>query len=116
MIDTLNGPKRIGIRRVHLEEDTGKLSHRQGYSLVDFNRSGVPLLEIVTEPELTSVEEARTLAMTLRPILHYLEVNNGDMEKGVIRFEANVSLRLDGSEELGTRTEIKNGAGDGWLG
>jgi aspartyl-tRNA(Asn)/glutamyl-tRNA(Gln) amidotransferase subunit B len=108
MIDTLNGPKRIGIRRVHLEEDTGKLSHRQGYSLVDFNRSGVPLLEIVTEPELASVEEARTLATTLRPILQYLEVNNGDMEKGVIRFEANVSLRLDGSEELGTRTEIKN--------
>lgn len=102
--------KRIRIRRVHLEEDTGKLTHLdngQG-SLVDFNRSGVPLLEIVSEPDMSSVGEARAFAMKVRQILRYLGVNSGDMEKGVIRFEANVSLRPAGSDQLGTRTEIKN--------
>jgi aspartyl-tRNA(Asn)/glutamyl-tRNA(Gln) amidotransferase subunit B len=102
--------KRIRIRRVHLEEDTGKLTHLdngQG-SLVDFNRSGVPLLEIVSEPDMRSVGEARAFAMKARQILRYLGVNSGDMEKGVIRFEANVSLRPAGSDQLGTRTEIKN--------
>jgi aspartyl-tRNA(Asn)/glutamyl-tRNA(Gln) amidotransferase subunit B len=108
MIDTDEGPKRIGIRRVHLEEDTGKLFHHKDHSLVDYNRSGVPLLEIVTEPDLISVEEAKAYATTLRSVLRYLEVNSGDMEKGVIRFEANVSLRPEGSQDLGTRTEIKN--------
>ncbi len=107
-IETEAGEKRIRIRRVHLEEDTGKLSHRQGYSLVDFNRSGVPLLEIVSEPDLSSIEEAKTYTTALRSILRYLEVTTGDMEKGVIRFEANVSVRQAGSTELGTRTEIKN--------
>lgn len=101
---------RVRIRRVHLEEDTGKLTHleNQQGSLVDFNRSGVPLLEIVSEPDIKSVDEARIYALKLRQILRYLDVNSGDMEKGVIRFEANVSLRLTGSSELGTRTEIKN--------
>jgi aspartyl-tRNA(Asn)/glutamyl-tRNA(Gln) amidotransferase subunit B len=108
MIDTADGLKRIGIRRVHLEEDTGKLSHHKDHSLVDFNRSGVPLLEIVTEPDLTSIEETKAYATTLRSVLRYLEVNSGDMEKGVIRFEANVSLRSEASQDLGTRTEIKN--------
>jgi len=107
-IQTKSGEKRIRIRRVHLEEDTGKLFHQQGHSLVDFNRSGVPLLEIVTEPDLGSVEEARAYATRLRSILRYLQVNSGDMEKGVIRFEANVSIRPRGSDRLGTRTEIKN--------
>jgi aspartyl-tRNA(Asn)/glutamyl-tRNA(Gln) amidotransferase subunit B len=100
--------KDIRIRRVHLEEDTGKLSHHPGYSLVDFNRSGVPLLEIVSEPDLHSLDEVRMFAMELRSLLRYLDVNSGDMEKGVMRFEANVSVRPVGSEILGTRTEIKN--------
>jgi len=107
-IETEAGEKRIRIRRVHLEEDTGKLFHRQGYSLVDFNRSGVPLLEIVSEPDLSSIEEAKIYTTALRSILRYLEVTTGDMEKGVIRFEANVSVRQAGSTELGIRTEIKN--------
>lgn len=102
--------KRIYIRRVHLEEDTGKLTHLEnGHgSLIDFNRSGVPLLEIVSEPDMNSIPETRNYAMKIRQILRYLGVNSGDMEKGVIRFEANVSLRPAGSTQLGTRTEIKN--------
>ncbi len=107
-IQTEAGEKRVRVRRVHLEEDTGKLFHRDGYSLVDFNRSGVPLLEIVSEPDMNSVEEVYAYATALRALLRYLEVNSGDMEKGVIRFEANVSLRPAGSDDLGTRTEIKN--------
>jgi len=107
-IETEAGEKRIRIRRVHLEEDTGKLFHRQGHSLVDFNRSGVPLLEIVSEPDLSSIEEAKIYTTALRSILRYLQVTTGDMEKGVIRFEANVSVRHAGSTELGIRTEIKN--------
>jgi aspartyl-tRNA(Asn)/glutamyl-tRNA(Gln) amidotransferase subunit B len=102
--------KRVRIRRVHLEEDTGKLTHLviDKGSLVDFNRSGVPLLEIVSEPDMSTLEEARTYTMKVRQLLRYLGVNSGDMEKGVIRFEANVSLHPAGSQELGTRTEIKN--------
>lgn len=100
--------KTVRIRRVHLEEDTGKLTHHPGYSLVDYNRSGVPLLEIVSEPDLHSLDEVRSYAMGLRSLLRYLDVNSGDMEKGVMRFEANVSIRPVGSDSLGTRTEIKN--------
>jgi aspartyl-tRNA(Asn)/glutamyl-tRNA(Gln) amidotransferase subunit B len=107
-IQTDEGKKPIRIRRVHLEEDTGKLFHHGTHSLVDYNRSGVPLLEIVTEPDMSSVEEVKSFATHLRSILRYLEVNSGDMEKGVIRFEANVSVRPKGSAELYTRTEIKN--------
>ncbi|MBN1438315.1 MAG: Asp-tRNA(Asn)/Glu-tRNA(Gln) amidotransferase subunit GatB [Anaerolineales bacterium] len=100
----------VRIRRVHLEEDTGKLIHEEkpARSLVDLNRAGVPLLEIVSEPDLHSIEEVKAYATALRRLLRYLEVNNGDMEKGVIRFEANISLRPAGSEELGTRVEVKN--------
>lgn len=100
--------KRIRIRRVHLEEDTGKLFHRDDHSLVDYNRSGVPLLEIVSEPDLHSLEEVKAYATTIRSLLRYLEVNSGDMEKGVIRFEANISVRPKDSQDFGTRTEIKN--------
>ncbi|MFV1859267.1 MAG: Asp-tRNA(Asn)/Glu-tRNA(Gln) amidotransferase subunit GatB [Anaerolineales bacterium] len=100
--------KRVRIRRVHLEEDTGKLLHHDQHSLVDYNRSGVPLLEIVSEPDLFSVDQARQYSLALRSLLRYLEVNSGDLQKGVMRFEANVSVRPTGSEELGTRTEIKN--------
>jgi aspartyl-tRNA(Asn)/glutamyl-tRNA(Gln) amidotransferase subunit B len=107
-IDLDQGEKRVGIRRVHLEEDTGKLFHREGYSLVDYNRSGVPLLEIVSEPELHSAEEVKAYSTGLRSLLRYLGVNSGDMQKGTMRFEANVSLRRRDSDELGTRTEIKN--------
>jgi len=107
-IDTEAGTKNIRIRRVHLEEDTGKLSHADGHSFIDYNRSGVPLLEIVTEPDLRSPEEVRAYATKLHAILRYLGVNSGDMEKGVIRFEANVSVREEGSDQLNTRTEIKN--------
>jgi aspartyl-tRNA(Asn)/glutamyl-tRNA(Gln) amidotransferase subunit B len=102
-----DGPP-VRIRRVHLEEDTGKLFHHDGYSLVDYNRSGVPLLEIVSEPDLHSLEDIRAFAISLRTLLRYLDVNSGDMEKGVIRFEANVSVLPTGQQELGTRTEIKN--------
>jgi len=115
LIDTKEGSKKIRVRRVHLEEDTGKLFHvgdgreaSRPYSLVDFNRSGIPLLEIVSEPDLHSVEDVKAYATKLRTILRYLGVNNGDMEKGVIRFESNVSVREVGTEKFNTRTEIKN--------
>jgi len=111
-IITSKGERSIRIRRVHLEEDTGKLTHitegEAGYSLVDLNRAGVPLLEIVTEPDMHSAEEVRVFAVTLRSLLRYLGVNSGDMQKGVMRIEPNVSVRPSGSQELGTRTEIKN--------
>ena len=100
--------KRIGIRRVHMEEDTGKLTHLDGGSLVDYNRSGVPLLEIVSEPDIRSGEEARAYATRIRQILRYLKVNTGDMEKGVLRIEPNISIRPRGSEAFGTRIELKN--------
>jgi aspartyl-tRNA(Asn)/glutamyl-tRNA(Gln) amidotransferase subunit B len=107
-IETPSGPRRIRIRRVHLEEDTGKLFHRDGYSLVDYNRSGVALLEVVTEPDLHSLEEVKAYASELRLLLRTLGVSSGEMEKGAVRFEANISLRPAGSPALGTRTEIKN--------
>ena len=108
LIETESGIKEIRIRRVHLEEDTGKLSHADAQSFIDYNRSGVPLLEIVTEPDLRSPDEAKAYAAALHAILRYLDVNSGDMEKGVIRFEANVSVREAGSDQLNARTEIKN--------
>jgi aspartyl-tRNA(Asn)/glutamyl-tRNA(Gln) amidotransferase subunit B len=113
VIQTSQGEKVIRIRRVHLEEDTGKLTHvttkeGESYSLVDLNRSGVPLLEIVTEPDLHSAEEVRLYAQALRSLLRYVGVNSGDMQKGVMRIEPNVSVRPMGSETLGTRVEIKN--------
>ena len=102
----------IRIRRVHLEEDTGKLTHihnaDDAYSLVDLNRAGIPLLEIVSEPDMHSIDQMLAYTRSLRMVLQYLGVNSGDLEKGVIRFEANVSVRPEGSDELGTRTEIKN--------
>ncbi len=100
--------QRIRIRRVHLEEDTAKLTHQDDYSLIDFNRAGVPLLEIVSEPDMISVETVLSYANQIRSCLRYLGVNSGDMEKGILRFEANISVRPDGSQELYTRTEIKN--------
>ena len=119
-IRTAEGVREVRVRRVHLEEDTGKLTHvespspsgrgarGEGYSLIDLNRAGVPLLEIVSEPDLRSAEEARIYGETLRNLLRYLAVNSGDMQKGVLRFEANISVRKAGSTEFNTRTEIKN--------
>ena len=101
-------PLKVRVRRVHLEEDTAKLFHEKDYALVDFNRAGVPLLEIVSEPDMRTVEAALDYATKVRAILRYLGVNSGDMEKGVLRFEANISVRPVGSNEFRTRTEIKN--------
>ncbi len=100
--------RRVRIRRAHLEEDTGKLTHVDGYSLVDLNRAGVPLLEIVSEPDLRTAEEAYAYVTRLRQILRYLGVSSGDMEKGAMRCEVNVSVRPVGSTDLGTKVEIKN--------
>ncbi len=113
--------KRIGITRAHLEEDTGKLVHggnaagdtrlsqgRGSYTLVDLNRAGVPLLEIVTEPDLRSPAEARAYLVKLQQILRYLSVSSADMERGAMRCEANVSLRPVGQEAFGTKVEVKN--------
>ena len=100
--------KRIGITRAHLEEDTGKLQHIEGASLIDFNRAGVPLLEIVTEPDLRSAGQAHAYLTKLRTIVRYLGVGSGDMEKGAMRCEANISLRPVGEEAFGVKTEIKN--------
>ena len=100
--------KQIRVRRAHMEEDTGKLSHIVGGSLVDYNRAGVPLLEIVSEPDINSSAEAEAYARKLRSILRYLGVNSGDMSKGVLRFEANVSVLRETDRELRERTEIKN--------
>jgi len=107
-IETEAGLKRVGVNRAHLEEDTGKLYHEGGASLVDLNRAGVPLLEIVTEPDMRSAEEALAYATKLHGILVYLGVNPGDMEKGMMRFEANVSVRPAGSDVMNPRHEIKN--------
>ncbi len=105
--------KRVGLHDVHMEEDTGKSQHGQELSdadssLIDYNRSGVPLLEIVSSPDMRSVEEAESYMNTLRQMLLYLEVSDCKMEQGRLRFEASVSLRPHGQEEFGTRVEVKN--------
>jgi len=100
--------KHIDIRRVHLEEDAGKLIHRDEASLVDFNRTGIPLLEIVSEPQLNSSQEAYEYLTTLKNIIEYLDVSDCDMEKGSLRCDANISLKKKGVQELGTKTELKN--------
>ncbi|MFD3262011.1 Asp-tRNA(Asn)/Glu-tRNA(Gln) amidotransferase subunit GatB [Paenibacillus lentus] len=102
--------KRIGITRLHLEEDAGKLTHIDGgyASLVDFNRVGTPLVEIVSEPEISSPEEARAYLEKLRAIMQYCDVSDVKMEEGSMRCDANISLRPVGQKELGTRAELKN--------
>lgn len=107
-IEVGGGSRRIGIERVHLEEDTAKLVHLGGYSLVDFNRAGVPLMEIVSRPDIRTPEEARQYLTRLRTIVRYLGVNSGNMEEGAMRCEANISLRPRGRIELGTKVEVKN--------
>ena len=101
--------KQVRINRIHMEEDAGKLVHsNRGGSLVDFNRSGVPLIEIVTEPDISSPEEAKAFLEALKAILQYTEVSDCKMEEGSLRCDANVSIRPKGSSELGTKTEVKN--------
>ncbi len=100
--------KRIHVRRAHLEEDTGKLTHIGGSSFVDFNRAGVPLIEIVTEPDIHTADEAYAFLSALRDIVRYLGIGSGDMEKGAMRGEPNMSLRPVGTEPYGTKVEIKN--------
>ena len=102
--------RRIGLTRIHMEEDTGKNIHEASAetSLVDFNRSGVPLLEIVSEPDMRTVAEAGAYLRTLRSILQYLEICDGNMEEGSFRCDANVSVRPAGTTTLGTKVEVKN--------
>jgi aspartyl-tRNA(Asn)/glutamyl-tRNA(Gln) amidotransferase subunit B len=102
--------KRIGITRIHLEEDAGKLIHDESRSLsyVDFNRTGVPLVEIVSEPDLRTPEEASTFLKKLRDMVRYLDICDGNMEQGSLRCDANISLRPAGSEGFGVKTEVKN--------
>jgi aspartyl-tRNA(Asn)/glutamyl-tRNA(Gln) amidotransferase subunit B len=103
-----NGVKRIRIKRAHLEEDAGKLIHETEESLVDFNRAGVPLLEIVTEPDINSPLEAYEYLTSLKSIIEYLGVSDCDMEKGSLRCDANISMRPTGTDGLGTKAELKN--------
>lgn len=100
--------RRVGITRVHLEEDTARLSHGSGYSLVDVNRSGVPLMEIVSEPDLRSPQEARELLIELRRILRYIGASNANMEEGQFRCDANISQRTTDGSVVGAKVEIKN--------
>ncbi|MDO8573273.1 MAG: Asp-tRNA(Asn)/Glu-tRNA(Gln) amidotransferase subunit GatB [Candidatus Daviesbacteria bacterium] len=105
----LDNGQKIRINRVHQEEDTGKLTHRDSETLIDFNRSGVPLVEIVTEPDFRDVQSVRDYAKKLQQLFRYLGVSNADMERGDMRLEANVSVRLVGQEELPNyRVELKN--------
>lgn len=107
-IDLQGEKKRIGITRLHLEEDAGKLTHFQGGTLIDFNRAGVGLMEIVSEPDLRSAEEAVLYAKSIQKILRYMDASDADMEKGMMRFDASVSLRPKGEDKLYPRAEIKN--------
>ena len=112
-IEVDGASREAGITRVHLEEDVAKLLHRteefgEGYSLLDINRAGVPLMEIVGEPDLRSAEEARAYLVQLHTILQYIDVSTANMEDGNFRCDANISVRPKGDETLGTKVEIKN--------
>lgn len=100
--------KRIGITRIHLEEDTGKLNHDDEGTIIDYNRSGVPLIETVSEPDIRSAEEARAYLETLRNIFRYIGISDCKMNEGSFRSDINLSVRKKGSEKFGTRTEMKN--------
>ena len=109
-IETENGPKKIRLVRIHIEEDAGKLNHDEygRGSLVDLNRAGVPLIEIVSEPDLRSAEEVELYLRKLKSILEYIEVSDCKMQEGSLRADVNVSVKKKGTDELGTRTEMKN--------
>jgi len=104
----LSNGRKIRILRIHIEEDAGKLVHRRGDTLVDYNRGGVPLIEIVTEPDFRSVDEATEYVEKLQNIMRYIGVSDCKMQEGSMRCDVNISVRPEGSEKLGTRTEIKN--------
>jgi len=116
VIDVAEGQKTVGITRVHMEEDAGKLVHQGGRgqigsatgSLVDYNRAGVPLIEIVSEPDLRSPDEAYAYLTSLKEILRYSEVSDCNMEEGSLRCDANISIRPKGETKLGTKVEVKN--------
>ncbi len=109
-IRTSEGEKKVQLNRIHLEEDAGKSLHDIEYdnTCMDYNRAGVPLVEIVTEPDLHSAEEASVYLTELRKMVRYLDVCDGNMEEGSLRCDANVSIRLKGARELGTKVEVKN--------
>lgn len=100
--------KKIGITRIHLEEDAGKLNHENGYSLCDYNRQGTPLIEIVSEPDIRTANEAYAYLEKLKSIIQYTGVSDCKMEEGSLRCDANISIRPVGQEEFGTKTELKN--------
>ncbi|MCG8347614.1 MAG: Asp-tRNA(Asn)/Glu-tRNA(Gln) amidotransferase subunit GatB [Chloroflexales bacterium] len=109
IMDDNDNPKRIGIERLHIEEDTGRLLHAgDNSSLIDYNRSGVPLMEIVTRPDITSPEEAKRCFQKIRQILTWIDVNSGNMDEGALRCDANVSVRLRDQANFGAKVEIKN--------
>ena len=108
IIDSNGAKKKVNITRVHLEEDVAKLWHRGSYSLIDVNRAGVPLMEVVGEPEISSPEEARDYLIKLRSIVRYLGVSTGNMEEGSFRCDANISIRPVGNKELLSKIEVKN--------
>jgi len=110
IVDDSGATKRVGITRIHIEEDAGKLLHHESFedTLVDFNRCGVPLIEVVSEPDLRSAQDAKAYLETLRSILVYIGVTDGKMQEGSIRCDVNVSVRPEGSAQLGTRCEMKN--------
>ncbi len=109
-IEAEDGVKRIGVTRIHMEEDAGKSIHDQDpyHTLIDLNRSGVPLIEIVSEPDLRSPKQAYEYLTSIKQIVQYLEICDGNMEEGSLRCDANVSVRPKGREKFGTRTELKN--------
>ena len=104
----LSSGKKIRLTRIHIEEDAGKLIHKRGDTYVDYNRGGVPLIEIVSEPDIRSVEEAKEYVEKLQQIMRYIGISDCKMQEGSMRCDVNISVRPEGSEELGTRTEIKN--------
>src|SRR6185369_10030177 len=98
--------KQIGIQRIHLEEDAGKNMHFKDYSIIDFNRAGVPLIEIVSEPDMRKPDEAVAYLKVLHTLVTHLEICDGNMQEGNFRCDANVSIRPKGTLKLGVRTEI----------
>lgn len=104
----LESGKRIGITRIHIEEDAGKLVHESGYTYIDYNRGGVPLIEIVSEPDISSPEEAKEYVEKLQLIMRYIGVSDCKMQEGSMRCDVNISVMEEGADEFGTRTEIKN--------
>lgn len=105
---TLSSGKNINITRIHIEEDAGKLIHERGNTYIDYNRGGVPLIEIVSEPDIRSIEEAVEYVEKLRLIMKYIGVSDVKMQEGSLRCDVNISVRKNGENKLGTRTEIKN--------